>query len=41
MKSVKNNPLTPLFDTMDYVIDIYDNIEKSLLSLGKKYILAK
>jgi DNA-directed RNA polymerase subunit L len=41
MKSVKNNPLIPLFDTMDYVINVYDSIEKSIMALGKKYILAK
>jgi DNA-directed RNA polymerase subunit L len=33
MKTIKNNPLKPLFATMEYVIKIYDEIEKQLLKL--------
>jgi DNA-directed RNA polymerase subunit L len=39
IKSIKNNPTKPLYETMDYVIEIYDEIEKQILKLGKKYIV--
>lgn len=35
MKSVKNNPLKPLFETMDYVIKIYENILEQINKLAK------
>ncbi|CAH6421753.1 DNA-directed RNA polymerase [uncultured virus] len=36
--SVNPNPLIPFFQTIDYIINIFSEIEKQLLKLGNKYI---
>ena len=36
--SASNNPLIPLFETIDYIIDIFNEIEKQLIKLGVKFI---
>lgn len=41
MKSIKNDPLKPLFETMEYVTKIYNEIDDQLKILGKKYIQTK
>lgn len=38
IESLGSNPLNPLFETIDYVIKIFDNIQKQLREIGKKYI---
>jgi DNA-directed RNA polymerase subunit L len=38
MKSVKNNPLKPLFATMDYVVKIYEHMEGQFRKLGGKFV---
>lgn len=41
LKSVKKNPLGPLYETIDYIIELYTEIEKQILHLGKKFIKYK
>jgi len=41
LESVNVNPVKPFFDTIDYVIDVYMEIQKQIAKLGSKYITMK
>lgn len=36
--SVEPNPIKPLFETIDFIINLFNNIQNKLLDLGKDYI---
>ena len=36
--SSKNNPIKPLIDTLDYIHEMFDDIENKIMKLGEKFI---
>lgn len=39
IKSVSNNPLIPLFESMDYLVKVYEMIDVQIQKLGKNFIV--